>query len=90
MKQKVGMIGLGIMGSAMAANLLKSGFDVVGYDIVPERLKEFGAKGGQPVGSSREVAERADVIMTCLPSDEALHDVVFGKEGVLAGARKGR
>ena len=44
MKQKVAMIGLGIMGSAMASNLLKSGFDVVGYDIAPERMKEFAAK----------------------------------------------
>jgi 3-hydroxyisobutyrate dehydrogenase-like beta-hydroxyacid dehydrogenase len=40
-------------------------------------------------GSSREAAERADVVITCLPSNEALHDAVLGKKGVLAGARKG-
>jgi len=89
MKQKVGMIGLGIMGSAMAANLLKSGFEVVGYDVDPEKAKELAAKGVQMVGSSRGVAERVDVVITCLPSNEALHDAVFGKEGVLAGAKRG-
>jgi 3-hydroxyisobutyrate dehydrogenase-like beta-hydroxyacid dehydrogenase len=89
MNQKVGMIGLGIMGSALAANLLKSGFEVSGYDVEMEKSRSLAAKGGRMASSSREVSEKTDVIITCLPSNEALHDAVFGKEGVLAGARKG-
>jgi len=89
MTQKIGMIGLGIMGSAIATNLLKSNFEVVGYDVALEKSKNLAAKGGYMVRSSREVADRADVIITCLPSNEALHDAVLGKDGLMAGARKG-
>ncbi len=46
MSQKVGMIGLGIMGSAMSANLLKAGFQMVGYDILPELVGAFTERGG--------------------------------------------
>jgi len=47
MTQKVGMIGLGIMGSAMSANLLEAGFSVIGYDIVPELVETLVDKGGR-------------------------------------------
>lgn len=73
MKQKVGMIGLGIMGSAMAGNLLKGGFEVIGYDIIPERIKDLTDKKGIGAVSCKEVAQKADVIITSLPSNEALH-----------------
>ena len=90
MKQKIGMIGLGIMGSAMSPNLLKAGFSVVGYDILPELVQVLVEKGGIGTGSCKEVAEKADVIITSLPSVQALQDVVSGKEGLLRGARKGQ
>jgi putative dehydrogenase len=70
----VGMIGLGIMGSAMSANLLKAGFRVVGYDVVPRRLKELRKAGGSPARSCREVAKRCDILVTSLPSANALLD----------------
>lgn len=90
MKQKIGMIGLGIMGSAMSPNLLKAGFSVVGYDILPELVQVLVEKGGIGAGSCTEVAENADVIITSLPSVQALQDVVSGKEGLLNGAKKGQ
>jgi putative dehydrogenase len=70
----VGMIGLGIMGSAMSANLLKAGFRVVGYDVVPRRLQELRKAGGSPARSCREVAKRCDILVTSLPSAIALLD----------------
>jgi len=87
--KKVGLVGLGLMGSAMASNLLKSGFHVVGYDLVSEKTKALAAMGGEIARSSKEVAERTDVLITSLPSDDALHDAVLGKEGVSAGAKRG-
>jgi 3-hydroxyisobutyrate dehydrogenase-like beta-hydroxyacid dehydrogenase len=71
----VGVIGLGIMGSAMSANLIKAGFDVHGYDIVAERRNSFRRNGGRPARSARDVAFKADIVITSLPSAEALHAV---------------
>jgi 3-hydroxyisobutyrate dehydrogenase-like beta-hydroxyacid dehydrogenase len=88
MKAKVGIIGLGIMGSAMAANLLQAGFEVIGYDIIPEKIEEIKDRKGIGAASPREVAQKVDILITSLPSDEALHRVVFDKDGLLAGTRK--
>jgi 3-hydroxyisobutyrate dehydrogenase-like beta-hydroxyacid dehydrogenase len=89
MKQKIGMIGLGIMGSAMSGNLLKGGFDVLGYDVLPERVKELEDKKGIGAASCKDVAQQVDVAISSLPSNEALHDIVFGRGGLLKSARKG-
>ncbi|MGH9678928.1 MAG: NAD(P)-dependent oxidoreductase [Candidatus Acidiferrales bacterium] len=70
----VGMVGLGIMGSAMSANLRKAGFKVVGYDVLPRRLRELGKAGGKAARSCREVAKRAGILVTSLPSVNALLD----------------
>ena len=78
----MGVIGLGIMGSAMSANLVKAGFDVRGYDIVAGRRAALKRAGGKPASSIATV--RADVIITSLPSAAALHAVC----GKLSG--KGR
>jgi len=74
-QQTVGMIGLGIMGSAMSANLGRAGFRVVGYDIVPRRRAELGHSGGIAAQSPRDVARRANIIVTSLPSADALSAV---------------
>lgn len=89
MKQKVGVIGLGIMGSAMSANLLKDGFSVIGYDVVPECVEALVKKGGTGAGSCKEVAAQSDVVITSLPSVEALQEVVSGENGIPGGAKKG-
>src|SRR2546426_968086 len=69
MKRAVGVIGLGIMGSAMAANLARAGFAVYGYDIVASR------RAGKRCRSAREVASKAPIVITSLPSSYALHEV---------------
>jgi putative dehydrogenase len=71
-KQTVGMVGLGIMGSAMSFNLARAGFRVAGFDVVPRRRAEHARSGGIAARSPREVARRADIIITSLPSADAL------------------
>jgi putative dehydrogenase len=70
--QWVGMIGLGIMGSAMSANLVKAGFAVTGYDPVAARRSALVRAGGRAVRSTADVAKRAAIVITSLPSSEAL------------------
>src|ERR1700730_10818070 len=68
----VGMIGLGIMGSAMSANLIRAGFKVVGYDVVPRALQAHRKVGGAVARNCQEVAKKCDIIVTSLPSSNAL------------------
>jgi len=68
----IGMIGLGIMGSAMSANLIRAGFRVLGYDVLPRRRKEHSKAGGNAARSSRHVAAGCDIVVTSLPSSGAL------------------
>jgi 3-hydroxyisobutyrate dehydrogenase-like beta-hydroxyacid dehydrogenase len=72
MAATVGVIGLGIMGGAMAANLLEAGFRVVGYDLVPAARRALKRAGGVAARSSADVARRAGVVITSLPSVAAL------------------
>jgi 3-hydroxyisobutyrate dehydrogenase-like beta-hydroxyacid dehydrogenase len=71
----VGVIGLGIMGSAMSANLLKAGFTVHGHDILAGARSALKEAGGEPARSAAEVAENAGIVITSLPSAHALHSV---------------
>jgi 3-hydroxyisobutyrate dehydrogenase-like beta-hydroxyacid dehydrogenase len=75
-KSRVGIVGLGIMGSAMAANLLRAGFKVVGYDPVAACRRRHHKAGGVVADSAREVAGLAGILITSLPSAEALSQVV--------------
>jgi len=68
----VGMIGLGIMGSAMSFNLLKAGFTVIGYDRAPAARSAHTRAGGSAARSAREVGKRASIVVTSLPSADAL------------------
>jgi len=68
----VGMVGLGIMGSAMSANLIRAGFKVLGYDVVPKRRAELRKAGGSIARNCRETARKCDIIVTSLPSSDAL------------------
>lgn len=71
-KPTVGMMGLGIMGSAMAANLVKAGFPVIGYDPVPDRRRALARARARPVGSAEALAKAARIIVLSLPSADAL------------------
>ena len=71
----IGMLGLGIMGSAMAGNLVKSGYRVVGYDVVAARRSEHRRAGGLVAASAAAVARRAAIVICSLPSAVALDAV---------------
>ncbi len=73
MSQAVGVVGLGAMGSAMAANLLKAGVEVRGYDVVAGKRAALKRAGGKPVASIGKLS--AGIVITSLPSAAALHDV---------------
>ncbi|WP_372618103.1 NAD(P)-dependent oxidoreductase [Falsiroseomonas sp.] len=80
----IGMIGLGIMGSAMSRNMVESGFIVLGHDISAEAVRGFAEAGGRPAGSAAEVAAGAGIVLTCLPSTAAL-DAVVGEIAAAPG-----
>ena len=68
----VGMIGLGIMGSAMAANLMRAGYPVIGYDVLARRRQDHRRAGGHVARNCRDAGRRADILVCSLPSSEAL------------------
>ena len=74
--KNVGMIGLGIMGSAMSKNLVAAGFTVTGYDISSRAVDAFKALGGTAVASVADVGKAANILITSLPSAKALSGVV--------------
>jgi 3-hydroxyisobutyrate dehydrogenase-like beta-hydroxyacid dehydrogenase len=73
--RNVGILGLGIMGSAMAANLVRAGFRVIGYDPVPARRRLHARAGGRSARSAAEVFESAGIVIASLPSEQALFDI---------------
>jgi len=85
----VGFIGLGIMGAPMAKNLLDAGYDVVGYNRSTEPIDEHTEYGGERGESPKDVAERVDVVITCLPDSPVVEDVLRREDGVLEGLTEG-
>jgi len=87
--QKIGFIGLGIMGKPMALNLIKAGYPLTVYDIRPEAVREVVAAGAREGKSSKDVAAQSDVVITMLPNSPDVKAAVLGKNGVLEGAKAG-
>ncbi len=83
--ETIGFIGLGIMGEPMAANLIDAGYAVVGYNRSPEPVDELIEQGGERADSPQAVAERTDVVITCLPDSPVVEEIICGENGVLAG-----
>ncbi len=89
--KKIGFIGLGVMGKPMAKNLLKAGYPLMVYDIVPEAVQELVAAGAQAATSSKEAAAFGEVIMTMLPTNSPeVKEVVLSKNGVLERPKTGK
>lgn len=85
MNTAVGVVGIGIMGSAMARNLLERGLDVSCCDVQPERLDALVRQGATRCPSPAAVAARSSVVITSLPTAQALDDVVSGSDGLSSG-----
>jgi len=89
MMKKIGFIGLGIMGKPMAKNLLKAGYSLTVYDIVAERMDDVVEAGAKAGSSSKEVAEKSEIVITMLPNSPEVKEAVLGKNSVLEGAKPG-
>ena len=90
MAEKVGFIGLGIMGRPMAKNLMEAGYELVLHNRSPEKAEELAKEGNATAaGSPREVSEACDIVITMLPDSPDVEAVVAGEGGVLEGIRDG-
>ncbi len=87
--KKIGFIGLGIMGKPMSKNLLKAGYPLVVYDIVAETVDEVVKAGAEKGTSPKDVAAKADAIITMLPNSPHVKEVVLGKNGIIETMRPG-
>jgi 3-hydroxyisobutyrate dehydrogenase len=85
----VGFIGLGAMGQLMARRLLNNGFKIIAYDHTSRKATTLVADGATTTPSVRQLARKSEVIISCLPNDEAVLSVYQGPEGVLACANPG-
>ncbi len=89
MAEKVGFVGLGIMGKPMARNLMEAGYELTVHNRSPEKAEELGEAGATVAASPREVAEKSDVVITMLPDSPQVREVVAGEDGVLEGISEG-
>ena len=86
----VGLVGLGLLGHAVATRLRGAGHAVVGYDIVPACVDRLVALGGTAGKSAADVARGSELVCTLLPSLPAVEEAILGADGVAAGARPGQ
>ena len=87
--KKVGFVGLGDMGIGLTNNLLKNGFEVTGYDVREERIKELVKSGGKAASGCKEVAENSDVVFVMVLNGQQVNDVVLGENGLIEGLKPG-
>ena len=87
---EIGFVGLGKMGRPMAEHLLRAGHRVHVHNRSRGVVDELAARGAVPATSPREVAERAEMVMTCLTNTQSVEDVYFGPTGLYGAARRGR
>lgn len=86
---KLGFIGLGIMGKPMALHLIEAGHEVFLFNRTREPVEELAARGGKPCSSSREVAEKSEIIFIIVPDTPDVENVIFGTDGIIEGIRSG-
>ena len=89
MAKEIGFIGLGAMGKPMALNLIKKGFSLRVYDIIPEKMDPLAAQGANVCRSPKEVATICPIIITILPAPPEVRSAVLGKDGVIEGIKPG-
>lgn len=87
--ERIGFIGLGVMGKPMARNLLKAGYSLTVHNRSPQSQSELVAEGAVGASSGREVAKHSDVVITMLPDSPDVEAVYMGSDGVLSGSKRG-
>jgi 3-hydroxyisobutyrate dehydrogenase len=86
--QTIGVVGVGKIGLPVAENLIKSGYRVLGYR--RSSLADFEKIGGIPARSPAEIGAQADIVLSCVPSADALDEVIQGRQGLVHSARPGQ
>ncbi len=89
MAERIGFIGLGIMGRGMAANILRAGFPLTVWNRTPGRADELVAAGAQLASSPADLAARSDIVISCVSDTPDVEAVLFGPQGAIEGARAG-
>ncbi len=89
MKPPVGLIGLGLMGKPMGANLLKAGHELTVWNRTASRGDDLVAQGAKRAATPREVAAASEVILTIVSDPPAVESVLWGESGVFSGLRRG-
>ncbi|MDN5698068.1 MAG: 2-hydroxy-3-oxopropionate reductase [Rubrobacter sp.] len=89
MAEKVGFIGLGIMGKPMARNLMKAGYELTVHNRSRAAVDELVKEGASAAHSPKEVAAASDIVVTMLPDSPDVRSIVSGEDGVLEGIREG-
>ena len=89
MSEKIGFIGLGIMGRGMVGILMAAGFDVTVWNRTASRMEPFVAKGAQAADSPKAAAEASDIIIICVSDTPDVEAVILGSDGVIHGASAG-
>lgn len=87
--EKIGFIGLGIMGKPMAKNLIKAGKSLVVYDVVKKAMEELKGHGAELGSSPSDVASKSKIIITMLPNSPEVKEVVSGEDGIIEGVSAG-
>ena len=87
--KKIGFVGLGDMGIGLTNNLLKNKFEVTGFDVRDERVKELVELGGRPAANCREVAENSDAVFVMVLNGKQVKEVILGENGLLEGLKPG-
>ena len=89
MTERIGFIGLGIMGRGMAANILKAGFPLTVWNRTPERTEALAAAGSAVAATPAALAAASDIVITCVSDTPDVQAVILGEDGVLRGAQSG-
>lgn len=87
--QRTGVIGLGDMGSGLAKNLLKAGFEVTGHDLIAARMKAFEERGGRPASGAADVGANADAVFVMVMNGDQAKQVILGPDGLVGHMPKG-
>ena len=90
MIKKIAYLGLGTMGSGMASNLLKAGYQLTVWNRSAEKCKPFARKGARVADTPADAARAVDLVIYILSNDEAVEDVVLGANGILRGIQEGQ
>ena len=84
---RIGLVGVGLLGEAVATRLRGAGHAVVGYDVAPAAMDRLAALGGTPAKSAEDVARATDLVCTILPSLATVEDAILGARGIAAAGR---